>query len=333
MKTICLKPFNNKVFYRNRIFRINNGHNIFFNFDKKLLKKKIRIETYDLCRDPDVFVYCDVPYPWSLKQWLRIMINFRKNFLFCFESPLVNPFNHMKFLRVFFRKIYTWDSTTVGSKHYLKFNIPQLIRNRKIKEVSFKDKQFITMVNAKKSSLLVFRLLSIYRKDLYKERLNIIDYFEKNIPNEFHLYGWGWVNADPFKPLEKIFGFKSYKVYKGEIEDKLEVISHFKYCLAIENAEAPGYITEKIFDCFKSGCIPIYYGAPNISKYVPKSCFIDMRNFENYDDLLDYLKSIDEKRYKRYIKAAKDFLRSKKTLNTWFEKGFEKVFLNCISET
>ena len=37
-----------------------------------------------------------------------------------------------------------------------------------------------------------------------------------------------------------------------------------------------GYVTEKIFDAFKAGCVPVYWGAENITKYVPAECFIDM---------------------------------------------------------
>lgn len=333
MKLICLKPFNNEVFYRNNIFNIDNGHNIFFEFDKKLQKREVLIRTIDICNDSDVNIYTDVPYPWSLKQWLNLFINSNQNILFCFESPLVNPFNHMKLLKIFFKKIYTWDDNKVDNKYYFKFYIPQLNFRGNIQKMNFKDKKFLTMVNAKKSSLSIFRFLSPYKADLYKERLDIINYLEGVIPNEFDLYGWGWKKADPFKPVENIVGYKDYKVYKGEIENraKVKVMSHYKFAFAVENAKAPGYITEKLFDCFKAGCVPIYYGASNVEKFVPQNCFIDMRDYKNYDDLLEYIKSIDEKKYEKYVKAAREFLSKKKILDTWFEKGFEKVFLDCIN--
>ena len=34
-----------------------------------------------------------------------------------------------------------------------------------------------------------------------------------------------------------------------------------------------GYITEKIFDSFFAGVVPIYWGAENITDYVPKSLY------------------------------------------------------------
>ncbi len=70
---------------------------------------------------------------------------------------------------------------------------------------------------------------------------------------------------------------------------KLDVLSRYKFCLGFENTSFPGYITEKIFDCFLAGTIPIYMGAPDILDYIPRSCFVDLRRFNNYDELGEYL--------------------------------------------
>ena len=40
--------------------------------------------------------------------------------------------------------------------------------------------------------------------------------------------------------------------------------SRYKFCIAIENSLATDYVTEKIYDSLAAGCLPIYYGAPNI---------------------------------------------------------------------
>ena len=43
--------------------------------------------------------------------------------------------------------------------------------------------------------------------------------------------------------------------------DKNKYLSEFKFNICPENVDAPGYVTEKIFDAFKCGVIPIYQGA------------------------------------------------------------------------
>ncbi len=49
--------------------------------------------------------------------------------------------------------------------------------------------------------------------------------------------------------------------------DKLEVLSAYKYHVAIENSAYDDYWTEKLSDTFLTMTYPIYYGSPNIGKY------------------------------------------------------------------
>lgn len=71
-----------------------------------------------------------------------------------------------------------------------------------------------------------------------------------------------------------------------------------------------GYVTEKIFDAFYALTIPIYWGAPNVTSYIPSNCFIDMRNFKNYDELYAFLTTMDEKSYNEYLTNIQLFLES-----------------------
>ncbi|WP_226896450.1 glycosyltransferase family 10 domain-containing protein [Poseidonibacter ostreae] len=59
----------------------------------------------------------------------------------------------------------------------------------------------------------------------------------------------------------------------------------------------PGYITEKIFDSFFAGCVPVYLGADNITEHIPKECFIDKREFDTYEKLYKYLKNMSDEEY------------------------------------
>lgn len=105
---IALKPFNNKVFYKNTIF---DGHSsarssYLIAARKLLARNNIVLNTIDthINYQTKKDVYMDVPYPWEIKLWLRIIKNIKKNILFTVEPPIVNPFNHMKIFHFFFRK-------------------------------------------------------------------------------------------------------------------------------------------------------------------------------------------------------------------------------------
>ena len=54
---------------------------------------------------------------------------------------------------------------------------------------------------------------------------------------------------------------RRYKNNVGEIKNKIDFLSSYKFSIAMENTEGDGYISEKIIDSFISGTIPIYYGS------------------------------------------------------------------------
>jgi len=331
MRHISIKPFYGNVFLKDKVFEINNGHNIFFEFDQKMKKRKVVVHTNDLSNDKktDKLIYVDIPYPWQISLWLKIILTHSsKNILYCFESPLVNPFNHMRILHCFFSKVVTWNDDLARRTGYLKFNIPQIKRN-KVSKIKFERKKFLTAVYSNKSTPAIFGNMSKYKIDLYQLRYELFRQLdETNV--EFHLYGRGWNTKRPFNLQDKWQSWKRFDSYKGEIKDKLEVISKYKYCLAFENAVAPGYITEKIFDCFLAGCVPVYYGAPNIEKYIPSNTFIDYRELGSMEKLVAYLVNIDKSTYSNYLQNAKYFLSLKDTKYHWFENGFSDQFFSLI---
>ena len=51
------------------------------------------------------------------------------------------------------------------------------------------------------------------------------------------------------------------------IKRKEEALGDYMFSIAIENAATEGYWTEKLLDCFATGTVPIYWGAPDIRRY------------------------------------------------------------------
>ena len=60
------------------------------------------------------------------------------------------------------------------------------------------------------------------------------------------------------------------------MEDKFDALQSYKYSIVIENSRHKDYWSEKIADAFLSGCLPFYYGCPNISDYFDKDSFINI---------------------------------------------------------
>ncbi len=341
-KYVSLFPYNLRANLKNLIFDPRRNKRvdatIFATLREYLKQNNISINTCDISVKGEIYryVYFDIPYPFpsNFFIWKLIFSNRKKNILIANEPPIVVPFNYIKIFSYFFTKIYTWNDNLVDNKKYFKIHLPQYSLGFNVKLKKFNDKKFIILINSNKLPFFPFRFLSSFGIELYSGRIKAIEFFELNIPDRFDLYGRGWNKPKKNNLTEQIFGYKKYSTYKGEIDDKWELLSNYKYCLCFENlANVKGYITEKIFDCFKAKCIPIYWGAPNIGKYIRKNCFIDFSDFGyDYQKLLDYLDSIDETRYNRYIKNIESLLADKKFINQWFEKGFAKFFLNDILE-
>src|SRR5262249_1279191 len=77
-------------------------------------------------------------------------------------------------------------------------------------------------------------------------------------------------------------------VYK---EIKWDTLASYDFALCFENARFKGWLTEKLFDCLHTGHDPDLWGATNIAELVPPDCFIDMRWFADYSELLPRLKA------------------------------------------
>jgi alpha(1,3/1,4) fucosyltransferase len=79
----------------------------------------------------------------------------------------------------------------------------------------------------------------------------------------------------------------------GKVSDKNAFQIKYKFCIAYENSLHPGYTTEKILQSYESNCIPIYYGSVTITDDFNPETFINAHDFKNDDDLINYIKKVD----------------------------------------
>ena len=178
--------------------------------------------------------------------------------------------------------------------------------------------------------------------NLYSERVKTIRWFERNAPDVFSLYGKKW-NMSGRLPtrfgafvhsIEKRLPFKycPFPSWKGVILNKQDILKDSRFSIVYENIKGlKGYITEKIFDAFVAGNVPVYWGAEDIDNYIPKECFIDRRNFINHEKLYDFLRNMPEKQYINYQKNIKNFLENQS--DEFSCKKFAEIISFKIAET
>lgn len=212
------------------------------------------------------------------------------------EPAFIAPLHDEKILKGLpVDAVMTWNDLIAGKySNVHKCNIGQpVIFPESIPAVPFPEKKFICSIFSNKSSFS--------SESLYIERIRSIEYFGSR-PYGMDLYGTGWSSSH----LSAV-----RKSYRGPCERKSEVLQRYKFAIAYENvADCPGLITEKIFDCFAAGTVPIYHGAPNIKEYIPADCFIDFRDFVDYEKLAIFLENMTESQYQGYLDAVKKFVSS-----------------------
>ena len=92
-----------------------------------------------------------------------------------------------------------------------------------------------------------------------------------------------------------------------------EVLSQYKFYVAIENSLCNGYITEKPWIGFLLGTVPIVGGAGSeaYKRVLPPHSYIDLDNFTSAKDVAEYLKLVDrnDTLYREYFawRAKYDF--------------------------
>lgn len=225
-------------------------------------------------------------------------MDYGKSFLILQEPPVVRPDNWDIDSHSNFRRVFTWDEKLCNaSNRYAHFRWPQVTPHAFIPKFTtndFANRRPITMIAGGKNSF--------EPGALYFERVKWIQFFEEKrakgliLAKTFDLYGrgWTWLFETHRDWLKKI-GYRGYLTsYAGNVESKFETLQKYRFAIAYENQVAPGYITEKIFDCLFAGCIPIYYGDPGITEKIPKECFIDARDFNSRDEIWDYVSGMSE---------------------------------------
>lgn len=75
---------------------------------------------------------------------------------------------------------------------------------------------------------------------------------------------------------------------------KIDFQSRCKFTIAFENSSSPGYTTEKIMHAFIANTIPIYWGNPDISKDFNDRAFINCHDYENFNEVVERVKEIDQ---------------------------------------
>lgn len=250
--------------------------------------------------------------------------------LACLESPFIASrfYVGLRFTSRKFKYSFLFDGMKKMASpktNFVSAHFPQTFKFDDFSMKNFTERRLITMISSNKSidswlkkTLLRFLYGSEVR-EVYHERLNAINYLASR--QTFDLYGYGWDRIEAGENLK----LNISKCYKGVVVSKRETIRNYKFAICFENSVFPGYVTEKIFDAMMAGVVPVYLGAPDINDYVASNAFINLKDYSNWDELYNYLVSMNEVEYTGYLDNIRTYLWSNKFREFTQEKFADNI--------
>lgn len=84
---------------------------------------------------------------------------------------------------------------------------------------------------------------------------------------------------------------------------KIKFLTKYKFNIAFENSNSPGYITEKLSDSFKANTVPIYWGSEDTD--LPKDAMIYANDFPDLESLVERIIEVDgnDEEYMKILRA------------------------------
>jgi hypothetical protein len=268
------------------------------------------------------------------------------------ECPVVEPsvYRALPKVQQAFKRILSWSDSKaleyfVGTPIQCEsFRWPQSFEQVHEPIWSNTARKFLVMMNSNK-------LPRVYFQELYMERMRAVEFFSRT--DEIDLYGPGWdrpsarvgttwmpwtfrraasavqVQWQKLRPNPLLVAAR--RVYRGTAKSKRHTIGQYTFALCFENSILKGWITEKIFDCIFAGTVPVYWGAPDIEEAVPRECFIDMRDFADYAELRDFLRSLTPAQIGGYRDSGREYLKSPR-FRPFTRQAFADLFCRIIEE-
>ena len=283
----------------------------------------------DNIEDAELFVCVDFSEE-SFEKALQHGLVPKKSVLICFEPLVVWPKNTLKSKDNFFSLIIR-----IGrSKNEYSDAIcwPQQWNLDRFKILSSHQRSDqVVLINGNKLSLIKGELYSLRRQCISKIK-------------EIDVYGTSWdisflkkskwfgaliicIGGKKYPRISSLSGFfKKYPQWKGTPKDKLLVMRDYKISLVIENSSE--FLTEKLFDSFFAGCIPVYVG-PDISDFgIPRELVVQVE--PNIDDISKGIEDARKMDYERWSIACGEWLASPQVKSQWsvdsvFEEIIEKI--------
>ncbi len=154
------------------------------------------------------------------------------------------------------------------------------------------------------------------------EERKVADFFAQLNPVEsdsFDLFGEGW---DP----------GVHRNYRGISPTQANGLGRYLFSFCYEAVRRwNGLVTGKLFDSFAAGCVPIYWGAPNIASSIPAGLArLRAKPSAQRPELYAFLKDMLMEVHDGYLRRIRAFLSSEQAI-PYSAEHFIRTFVGLIA--
>lgn len=190
----------------------------------------------------------------------------------------------------------------------------------------------VVVINGNKISFLKGELYSLRRKAI--RELEGIDLYgtqwDSHITTRLLIALKSFTHAALSLKLPRLSGlslwFQPYPDAKGEVRDKRKTMSSYKYALIIENS--PEYMSEKLFDAFFAGCMPIYVGPPVGNYGIPEGLVFQAE--PKVSAIAESLAQAKNSDFKAHQQKLQEFLGDYRTISRWSQESVYDEILRLV---
>lgn len=275
--------------------------------------------------------------------------------IYLFEPPIGlvpagDAYLHLPELSREFRRVYTTCPLDEINKCYgrvlakspiMEFSYPQT-HDEIIRPLwNNVDRKPLVMINS-------YSYSPMRKYEFYSERIRAVGYFKKHGSIDLYGHRWNKITGNILSYIGRI-GYDAYRRHnfarmrelpvvlgcRGKVREAwvgpcnnelYRTLSKYEYSICYESMGIKGFITEKLFNCFMVGTIPIYLGAPDVQERIPKECFIDKREFNSYSELNRYIMSMPIKEKLKRKNAGREFFYTE-AFRPFSKNAFARRFL------
>lgn len=122
-----------------------------------------------------------------------------------------------------------------------------------------------------------------------KERTKFSSFvFNSTAPHRYEMVA----ELSKYKPVD-CFGKPHRNWFYGE-DQKLSIISDYKFNICFENTISPGYYTEKPIHAKFAGCVPVYWSDAEMGRDFNAKAFLNLSDFSGVKELCDKIIALDQ---------------------------------------